>query len=113
VRGEVDDASVLTGAVVIEAGAEIANSTVHGPAIVGAGTVIRDSTVGPFTSIGPRCTISDSELEHSVLLEGAHIAGVHRIADSLVGRGARVVRSDEQPLAYRLLVADHSDIRVR
>jgi glucose-1-phosphate thymidylyltransferase len=113
VRGAVDDASLLKGAVVIEAGAEIVNSTVHGPAIVGAGTVIRDSTVGPFTSIGPRCTIEDSELEHSVLLEGAHIAGVHRIADSLVGRGARVVRSDEQPLAYRLLVADHSDIRVR
>jgi glucose-1-phosphate thymidylyltransferase len=112
VRGSVDVASALVGNVVLEPGAEILHSVVRGPAVIAAGTRVVDSFVGPFTSIAKHCTITDSELEHSVVLEGARIEGVRRIVDSLIGRSARVVRSGEQPPAYRMHIADHSDISV-
>jgi glucose-1-phosphate thymidylyltransferase len=73
---------------------------------------VTDSSVGPNTSIGPGCTILDSEIEHSVLLEGATIEGVRPLADSLIGRHAHVARSSAAPPAFRMLVADDSDIRL-
>jgi glucose-1-phosphate thymidylyltransferase len=112
IRGSVDDASEIVGNVVVETGAEIVRSQVHGPAVVGRNARVVDSSVGPHTSIGPGCTIVDSEVGHSVLLEGATIEGVRSLADSLIGRHAHVARSTETPPAYRMLVADDSDIRL-
>jgi glucose-1-phosphate thymidylyltransferase len=57
VEGAVDEASKVSGAVVIEAGAVVRASTIRGPAIIGAGTEITDSYIGPFTSIQKRCRI--------------------------------------------------------
>jgi len=42
-----------------------------GPAIIGSGTLIEEAYVGPFTSIYHDCTIRRSEIEHSIVLEGA------------------------------------------
>jgi glucose-1-phosphate thymidylyltransferase len=109
VRGAVDDESSLVGNVVIETGAEIVRSVIRGPCVVAAGTTITDSSVGPFASIGPGCLIDRSELEHSVVLEGAQILGVRRLADSLIGRWARVQCDDDQS-SYRMHIADHSDV---
>jgi glucose-1-phosphate thymidylyltransferase len=109
VRGSVDDESSLVGNVVIETGAEIVRSVIRGPCVVAAGTMITDSSVGPFASIGPGCRIDRSELEHSVVLEGAQILGVRRLADSLIGRWARV-ECGEDKSAYRMHIADHSDV---
>jgi glucose-1-phosphate thymidylyltransferase len=112
VDGTVDDASRVEGRVVVEAGAEIVNSTVRGPAIIGERTRIVNSYVGPFTSIASDCVVVDSEIEHSVVLERSTITTVPRITDSLIGRDVEVECSGESPRATRLMVGDHSKVDI-
>jgi glucose-1-phosphate thymidylyltransferase len=108
VEGAVDDASKVVGRVVIEEGAQLVNSTVRGPAVIGRRTTLRDTYVGPYTSIYHDCQLSDTEIEHSVVLEESLIDGIHRIQDSLVGKQVEVRRSGARPRATRLMLGDHS-----
>ena len=110
--GTVDEASRITGRVVIEKGAVIERSTVRGPAIIGQGTRVVDSYVGPFTSIYTDCVIDRTELEHSIVLEQCTIRDVTRIEDSLIGKNVEVTRSEESPRAHRLMVGDHSRVQL-
>ena len=110
--GTVDQASRITGRVVIEKGAVIERSTVRGPAIIGQGTRVVDSYVGPFTSIYTDCLIDRTELEHSIVLEQCTIRDVARIEDSLIGKNVEVTRSEESPRAHRLMVGDHSRVQL-
>ncbi|MCB0996158.1 MAG: glucose-1-phosphate thymidylyltransferase [Acidimicrobiales bacterium] len=111
-RGSVDDASRIEGRVVIDAGAEIVNSVIRGPAVIGRNTKITDTYVGPYTSISHGCEITDSELDHSVVLEHSRIVGVHRLTDSLIGRNVEVVPSPSRPRATRLMLGDHSHVEL-
>ena len=105
-EGEVDADSKLSGTVVLEKGARIENSKLRGPLIIGRNTIIRDSFVGPFTSIGSDCVVEDSEIEHSVIMEDCRLRGVHRLEDSLLGRGVVVERTESRPHSYQLMVGD-------
>jgi glucose-1-phosphate thymidylyltransferase len=106
--GQVDESSDIEGRVVIEAGAVVKNSTVRGPSIIGEGARIVNSWVGPFTAIGRDCEVIDSEIEHSVVLEGSRIHGVARVADSLVGRQVEITRGTRRGKAVRVMLGDHS-----
>jgi glucose-1-phosphate thymidylyltransferase len=112
VHGTVDADSVLTGRVVVEEGAVIERSTVRGPAIIGRDTVVRDTYVGPFTSIYFGCTLEDTEIEHSIVLEESTIRGVGRIEDSLIGKQVEVAPSSALPRAHRLMLGDHSRVSI-
>ncbi|CAN5134800.1 glucose-1-phosphate thymidylyltransferase [soil metagenome] len=112
VHGTVDADSVLTGRVVVEEGAVIERSTVRGPAIIGRDTVVRDTYVGPFTSIYFGCTLEDTEIEHSIVLEQSTIRGVGRIEDSLIGKQVEVSPSSALPRAHRLMLGDHSRVSI-
>ena len=107
-HGTADDASLIDGRVVIEAGAEIVNSTVRGPAIIGERTRVVNSYIGPFTSVYHDCQIINTEIEHSVVLEESVLRDVTRIADSLIGKQVEIRRSETRPHATRLMVGDHS-----
>lgn len=108
VLGSVDEASKIDNRVRIEKGAVVKYSVIRGPAIIGEGALIADSYVGPFTAVGPDCQVVDSEVEHSMLLEGSSLVGCSRISDSLIGYQAKVERSKSVPKAVRLLIGDHS-----
>ena len=110
--GTMDDASSVDGRVVVEAGAELINSTVRGPAIIGANTRVVNSYVGPFTAIANDCEITDSEIEQSVVLEHSTVTGVPRLSDSLIGKYVEVQRSVQRPHATRLMVGDHCSIEL-
>ena len=110
--GTVDDASTVTGRVVLEEGASIERSTVRGPVVIGKGTRIVNSYVGPFTSIYYGCTIENTEVEHSIVLENSCIRGVDRVQDSLIGKNVEVSRVEEPPKAHRLMLGDHSQVRL-
>jgi glucose-1-phosphate thymidylyltransferase len=112
IEGTVDAASSIEGRVVVSAGAVVENSTVRGPSIIGSGTRVVNSWVGPFTAIGARCEVVDSEIEHSVVLEGSKITGVARVADSLIGREVEVMRGSQRGTAVRLMVGDHGRIEL-
>ena len=86
---------------------------VRGPAIIGEGTRIVNSYIGPFTSIYHHCTISDAEIEHSIVLENCRIVDIGtRIEDSLIGRNVEITRSMDKPKAYKLVLGDHSKVGV-
>jgi glucose-1-phosphate thymidylyltransferase len=112
VRGTVDGESTLTGRVIVEEGAVLERTTVRGPAIIGRDTVLRDTYVGPFTSIYFGCTLEDTEIEHSIVLEQSIIRGVGRIEDSLIGKEVEVVPSAALPRAHRLMLGDHSKVSI-
>ena len=112
VEGELIDSQV-DGRVVIERGARLERTTVRGPAIIGADARLSDCYIGPYTAIGERCTISGSEVEHSILLAGCTVSDLDgRMESSLLGRNVTVRRGDRQPRAYRFMVGDNSDISI-
>ena len=112
VDGELID-SRLDGRVVIEAGARLERTTVRGPAIIGADARLSDCYIGPYTAIGERCTISGSEVEHSILLAGCTVTDLDgRMESSLLGHNVSVRRDERQPRAYRFMVGDNSDISI-
>lgn len=110
--GTVDEASEIIGRVRIEAGARVVRSRIVGPAIIGADTVISDAYVGPYTSVSERCRIEDSEIEYSIVLRDASIAGVRRVEASLIGRGVEVTPAPRNPAAHRLVLGDHSKVQI-
>lgn len=112
IRGSYDESSSIEGRVQICEGAKIIDSTVRGPVVIGENAIIESSYVGPYSSIAANSQIIDSEIEHSVLMEGACIYGVTRLIDSLIGRDAKVVKDERQPSAFRLMVGDTSTVRV-
>jgi glucose-1-phosphate thymidylyltransferase len=112
VHGAVDDESELIGRVVVEKGATVRASRIVGPAIVGAGTEVSGSYIGPFTSVAPGCSICDSEIEYSIVLEGASIRGVRRIEASLIGHHVEVTPAPMVPRAHRLILGDHSKVQI-
>ena len=111
-RGTVDAATELIGRVVIESGAEITGSRIVGPVIIGAGTRVSGSYIGPFTSVAGDCTITDSEIEYSIVLRGASIRGVRRIEASLIGHDVEVTPAPNVPKAHRLVLGDHSKVQI-
>jgi glucose-1-phosphate thymidylyltransferase len=110
VDGEVDETSTIEGRVVVEAGAKVVRSRIRGPVIVGAGAQVVGSYIGPCTAIGEGCEVVDSEVENSILRSESRLVGVRRLVDSILGRGAEVGRDTSSPVAYRLMVGDHSQV---
>ena len=114
IDGEIDSDSRIEGNVIIEKGAQIKQSTVRGPAIIGARTQIISGYVGPFTSIMNDVEITDSEIEHSIVMEHSIISELgNRITDSLIGRNIRIYRQPVKPSAYRFMLGDNSEVGVR
>ncbi|TLQ47748.1 glucose-1-phosphate thymidylyltransferase [Streptomyces marianii] len=109
--GEVES-SELIGRVVIEKGATVTGSRIVGPAVVAAGSRIHNSYIGPFTSIDSGCSVVDSEVEYSIVLRGASIAGVRRVERSLIGREVEVTSTPRVLRAHRLVLGDHSKVQV-
>ncbi|MDO8689396.1 MAG: glucose-1-phosphate thymidylyltransferase [Dehalococcoidia bacterium] len=111
IAGTVDKDSKLIGKVILEKGAEVINSVIRGPAAIGEGTRLVNSYIGPFSSIYHHCTITGSEIEHSVVLEYSRIEDVgQRIEDSLIGRHVEIGKSPIKPKAFKLVLGDHSKV---
>ena len=112
VIGSVDSRSQITGRVTIERGAFIKDSIIRGPVIIGKETEVTGSFIGPFTSIGDGVTITNSVIEHSVVLNNAFLSGIERLEDSLVGKNTKVIKKSTHHKALRLMVGDDSIIEV-
>ncbi len=114
IEGTVDAESRIEGKVIIEAGATIERSVIRGPVVIGPDARIVHAYVGPFTSIGKSVEIRDSEIEHSIVLEGCAISDLTtRIEDSLIGRNVRIYRLPVKPSAYRFMLGDNSEVGIR
>jgi glucose-1-phosphate thymidylyltransferase len=111
--GTLDGDSRAHGKVIVAPGAEVHNSVIRGPAIIGPGTHLQNAYIGPFTSIDHDCLIVGCEIEHSIVLEGTRLIDVPgRIEDSLIGRNVEIMRSQQKPTAYKLMLGDFSRVEV-
>src|SRR5215203_2536458 len=114
IDGTVDAQSRVEGKVIIEPGAVVEHSVIRGPVIVGARARIVNAFVGPFTSIMNDAEVRDSEIEHSILLEGSSISNLaNRVEDSLIGKNVKIYRLPVKPSAYRFMLGDNSEVGIR
>lgn len=113
ILGNVDKESKVEFKVVIEKGACIKNSIIRGPAIVGANTEIINSYIGPFTAISDNCLILESEIEHSIVLEGSKMTSIrNRISDSLIGKNVEISGNKGKVKNHQFMVGDNSRIEL-
>jgi len=112
-KGHVDAASDIDSPVIIEAGARVVKSRLHGPLIIGENAVVENSELGPFLSVGPSCTIRHSEVADSILMEGCRVenAGM-RIERSLLGRGVEIFKSHGHVKGQQMIVGDQGRIEL-
>lgn len=102
--------SRVEGSVCVEEGALVEDSQLWGPLIIGRGARIRGSIIGPFCSIGDYCEVTACGLENSVVLERASVQGLERVAESVIGRGARVHRQADGDHVLRLMLGDDNEV---
>jgi len=111
VLGEVDSTSQVIGRVQIAEGTKIHNSTIRGPVIIGSDCHLENCFIGPYSSIGNNVILSDVEIDHSVILQGAKVIGIHqRIVDSVIGQRAQLIAAPQRPKALRFMIGDDSQI---
>ena len=107
----IDATSRIDGEVTLGEHVCLINSVVRGPSIIGSNVTLTNTYIGPFTSIDRNNSITNSEIEHSIILEGCSIRDIEgRIEDSLIGRYAQIAPSLTQPKAHKLLLGDHSHV---
>jgi glucose-1-phosphate thymidylyltransferase len=112
-QGELDANSKLIGRVQLGAGTKVVNSTIRGPVVIGENCHIENCFIGPYTSIADQVKMVDVDLEHSVLLQGATVEGIHhRIVDSLIGQRAQLKEAPKRPKALRFMVGDDCQIEL-
>ncbi len=112
-EGEVDMTSHLAGKVILEKGARIVNSHIRGPVIVGENTVIKDSYIGPFTSIYHDCTVENSEVEFSIIMDHCRIIDVGiRIESSILGSEVEILRAGGKPRNHRFILGAQSYLEI-
>jgi glucose-1-phosphate thymidylyltransferase len=109
VDGDVDEASTLAGAVVVQGGAKVIRSTILGPVVIGGESVVEDSRIGPNVSIERECSILRSTVEDSILMEGCAIEDVDRLEGSILGRNVEV---RHRTGGHRLIVGDQSRVEL-
>lgn len=105
--------SVINGRVRIEKGARIEKSVIRGPVIIGQGARIINSFIGPFSSIGNNTVVENSEIENSVVMEGAKIRNIEkRIDRSIIGKDVEINQADQSPRTHKFIVGDQSNIEL-
>ena len=111
-RGDVDSESRVEGRVVVEDGAQIIRTEIHGPAVIGKGTILENVRVGPYTSIGSDCSVISTRLEHCVIMDGVRLEGIEHLKDSILGRHATVRQTTDQQQILRLMIGDDAEVCV-
>jgi len=108
IEGSVDDHSGIVGNVSIGKGTRIENSRIRGPVIIGSNCEIGPNTyLGPYTAIGDNCRLVGSELENSIVMEGAVIDCGNRIVDSIIGKDSKITSADGTlPKGMKFVVGD-------
>jgi glucose-1-phosphate thymidylyltransferase len=110
---EVEENSKIMGRVKIGQGTKVINSTIRGPVVIGENCYIKNCFIGPYSSISDRVHLMDTDIEHSVILEGAKIEGIQqRIVDSVIGQRAQLIPAPPRPKALRFMIGDDSLIEL-
>jgi glucose-1-phosphate thymidylyltransferase len=110
--GKVDDATQISGPVIVEVGATVSRSTLTGPLVIGADTVVVDSNLGPYTALGEDCVFVGACIEDAIVLNGAWISASQPIRGSVIGASARVHGASSPRDGARLVIGDHCRVHL-
>lgn len=113
-EGEKSADTVFQGNVRVGKGTKFGTGCViRGPVTIGDNCHLENAFVGPFTSIGDGVRISDAEVEHSIIFDGAEISCGRRIVDAIIGQNAKVTScSDTLPRGNKLIIGDNSAVEL-
>ncbi len=110
---ELDTHSKVMGRVKIGSGSKLINCTIRGPVIIGENCHLEDCFIGPYSSIGNDVSLIDTDVDHSVILQGAKIINIHqRIVDSLIGKRAKITLVPRRPKALNFMIGDDCHIEL-
>ena len=98
-------------AVVVAPDADVSDSRLIGPIVIGPGCRIDGSSIGPDVSLEAGCTVIDSTIRDSIVMQGCSISGVESLERSILGRNVEV-RHAAGRHAHRLVVGDQSVVEV-
>ena len=105
--------TTVNGRVRIGQGTKIEKSVIRGPALIGNDAHIAKAFIGPFTSIGDNVVIQNSEVECSVIMEGAKIQNLNkRIDRSIIGKNVIINQTDISPRSHRFYLGDQSFVEI-
>jgi glucose-1-phosphate thymidylyltransferase len=83
------------------------------PAIIGDHCEIGPNAyIGPYTSIGDSSTIENSEIQNSIVMEGASIECDELITDSVIGRNVVITKNNQPPKGKRFIIDDQSKVTI-
>jgi glucose-1-phosphate thymidylyltransferase len=109
VEGMLEEGATVVGNVRIGRETVIrSRTTIRGPVIIGRHCEIGPNTyIGPYTSVGDDVTIRNSEVENSIVMNGAYIESGKRVIDSLIGMKAKIVSAESNlPKGLKLILGD-------
>ena len=107
IKGEV--AGEIRGRISIDKGTKVnEKSVIKGPALIGQNCLIKDSYIGPYTSIGNNCEIINSEVEDSVVMDGAKLITAGNVVDSMIGRDVIIEKNRSLPKGSKFVIGDNS-----
>jgi glucose-1-phosphate thymidylyltransferase len=112
IRGQVDTQSQVVGRVEIGEGTIVEDSTVRGPVAIAQRCSIKHSFIGPSTSIAAGTVIEHSRIDHSVILENCLISNIVHLEDSVIGRGAQVLKLGDAIRGLRLFIGDDNKVEL-
>jgi glucose-1-phosphate thymidylyltransferase len=89
-------------------------SVLRGPCVIAEGAIIGPNAyIGPYTSVGKRVTVSNTEIENSIIIDDSDISCGGKIIDSIIGAGSVIGSSkDVLPAGKRLVVGERTSIRL-
>ena len=105
----------IQGMVAIGKGSRISpDCLIRGPVVIGENCEINNSYIGPYTAIGNNVKIHNTEVEHSIVFEGATIDTTRRIVNSLIGLNTTLVDSQRThpKTGHRLIIGDNSFVEL-
>ena len=101
----------VQGRVAIDPTASLESTTIRGPVVVGPRSSISDAFLGPYTSIGEDVVIEGSEIENSIVLDGARISHLRdRLDGSILGRSSKVSVAFDLPRGMRLVLGEGGEV---
>ncbi len=109
-----EDAQVQGPVAIGEGSIITADCMIRGPVTIGKNCKIESSYIGPYTAIGDGVHILNTEIEHSIVFEGAKIDTTRRIVNSLIGLNAQLVdyRRSHPKTGHRLIIGDNSFVEL-
>lgn len=109
-NGLIDDKSVISGNVCIPYGATVINSQIEGPVFIGKGTIIKNSKI-KNSSIGEYCTINESSMSDSIVMNYSLVDSIGAIIkNSVIGEKVILSRNHPKLHSLKFYAGDKSEI---